>query len=103
MIDPIHTWEDDGGMVYTPDYEARYLVDSALSERIGLSPSEPIDPDKVGVISPASVGVQVSCNGFMGNPELSQFHYADSLADGIAWLHTHGCGKIVNLIGNQVL
>lgn len=103
MIDPIHTWEDDGGMIYAPNYEARYLVDSALSERIGFSPLEPIDPNKVGVIDTASIGVMVSCGGFMGNPELTQRHYADSLADGIAWLTSHGCGKIINLIGNTVL
>ena len=62
MNNPIHSWEDDGGAIYAPDYDARYLRDETNT----LSPEEPINPDKVGVIDNASVGIQVSCTGFLG-------------------------------------
>lgn len=103
MNDPLGSWEDDGGSVYAPNYEARYLLDETRSLSVGLSPKETLNPNKVGVIDYASIGVQVSCGGFMGDEDLKQFHFSANVADGIQWLQEHGCGKIVNITTNQTL
>jgi hypothetical protein len=92
-----------GAVFMLPDYEALYLRDEANSLSIGLTPLEPINPIKVGVIDYASVGVQVSCGGFMGDEDLKMFHFAATVADGITWLQEHGCGQIVNITINTTL
>jgi hypothetical protein len=102
VIDHIHSWEDDGGAI-APDYESLYIRDRANSQSVGLTPNQPIDPNKVGVINVADVGYQVSCTGFMGNESLTMFHFVDTVAEGITWLQSHGCGKIVNITADKIL
>jgi hypothetical protein len=104
MTNDIGRWEDDGGNVgqYAPDYESLYLQDEACSNGV-LSPSESINPLKVGVIDSSASGFECSCTGFMGDENLEEFHFGSTVAECITWLHARGCGKIVNIADNSVL
>lgn len=82
---------------YPVSFDEQYLEDSARWQGKPLdNPESPI-PDKVGTVDTAESGFMVVCGGFMGNESLTQQHYVSSVDEGIKWLQSHGCTKIINL------